>query len=74
MFDVFLVDVHNPKDDVKMDVLTPPPKDCQRKAAQDDFLTYDYDLELMDGTKLDSRFDIAIVKSLTLSLNVIWRF
>ncbi|XP_077973398.1 peptidyl-prolyl cis-trans isomerase FKBP9-like isoform X2 [Styela clava] len=54
IFDIYLVDVHNPKDEVKVEVIRDPPTDCERKAAKDDYLTYDYELELMDGTKIDS--------------------
>lgn len=56
VFDIYLVDVHNPKDEIKMTVLKEPPVDCERKTKINDYITLDYDLEAMDGTKLDSRF------------------
>lgn len=54
IFEIYLIDVHNPKDDVNMKVLKEPPADCERKTKINDYITLEYDLELMDGTKLDS--------------------
>ncbi|XP_076823071.1 peptidyl-prolyl cis-trans isomerase FKBP10-like [Clavelina lepadiformis] len=59
-FSVHIIDFHNPKDDVQIEVMTLP-ENCKEEGARisktGDYLTYDYDLLLMDGTKIESSKD-----------------
>lgn len=54
MFEVLLVDVFNPKDDV-MVVVREAPDSCTRRTAAGDFVRYHYNGTFQDGTAFDSR-------------------
>nr|XP_014424599.1 peptidyl-prolyl cis-trans isomerase FKBP10 [Pelodiscus sinensis] len=55
VFDVLLVDLHNPKDGISLEHLELPGS-CKRKAVTGDFVRYHYNGTLMDGTLFDSRY------------------
>lgn len=55
VFDVLLVDLHNPKDGISLEHLEVPAA-CKRKAVTGDFVRYHYNGTLMDGTLFDSRY------------------
>nr|CAB3246479.1 peptidyl-prolyl cis-trans isomerase FKBP9 [Phallusia mammillata] len=56
-FHVHVIDFHNPKDEVVVDVIELP-EECKsdetKKAEVGDYLTFDYEMRLMDGTLLDT--------------------
>lgn len=54
VFDVALLDLHNPKDGISIEnkVVT---GDCERRSQSGDFLRYHYNGTLLDGTFFDSR-------------------
>lgn len=54
VFEVLLVDVFNPKDDVKV-VVRDRPESCSRRTAAGDFVRYHYNGTFQDGTAFDSR-------------------
>lgn len=54
IFDVHVIDFHNPKDDVEIEVLTSVDDDeGARVSAVGDYVTYDFELHLLDGTLID---------------------
>ncbi|XP_053120002.1 peptidyl-prolyl cis-trans isomerase FKBP10 isoform X2 [Hemicordylus capensis] len=55
VFDVLLVDLHNPKDGISLEHLEVP-ESCKRKAVTGDFVRYHYNGTLMDGTLFDSSY------------------
>ncbi|XP_073182322.1 peptidyl-prolyl cis-trans isomerase FKBP10 isoform X2 [Lepidochelys kempii] len=55
VFDVLLVDLHNPKDGISLEHLEVPAA-CKRKAVTGDFVRYHYNGTLMDGTLFDSSY------------------
>uniref|UniRef100_A0A8C0GXB4 peptidylprolyl isomerase n=1 Tax=Chelonoidis abingdonii TaxID=106734 RepID=A0A8C0GXB4_CHEAB len=55
VFDVLLLDLHNPKDGISLEHLEVPAS-CKRKAVTGDFVRYHYNGTLMDGTLFDSRY------------------
>ncbi|KPP77110.1 peptidyl-prolyl cis-trans isomerase FKBP10-like, partial [Scleropages formosus] len=55
MFDVLLVDLHNPKDDIIMDNQVVP-ESCARKSVVGDFMRYHYNGTFLDGTPFDSSY------------------
>ncbi|NIG60557.1 Peptidyl-prolyl cis-trans isomerase FKBP10 [Pontoporia blainvillei] len=55
VFQVLLIDVHNPKDTVQLETLELPPG-CIRRAVAGDFMRYHYNGSLMDGTLFDSSY------------------
>ncbi|XP_024049212.1 peptidyl-prolyl cis-trans isomerase FKBP10 isoform X1 [Terrapene carolina triunguis] len=55
VFDVLLVDLHNPKDGISLEHLEVPAS-CKRKAVTGDFVRYHYNGTLMDGTLFDSSY------------------
>uniref|UniRef100_W5N4P1 peptidylprolyl isomerase n=1 Tax=Lepisosteus oculatus TaxID=7918 RepID=W5N4P1_LEPOC len=55
MFDVLLVDLHNPKDDVVVEYQQIP-ESCKRKSVAGDFVRYHYNGTLLDGTPFDSSY------------------
>ncbi|XP_032472616.1 peptidyl-prolyl cis-trans isomerase FKBP10 isoform X2 [Phocoena sinus] len=55
VFQVLLIDVHNPKDAVQLETLELPPG-CVRRAVAGDFMRYHYNGSLMDGTLFDSSY------------------
>ncbi|KAL2080412.1 hypothetical protein ACEWY4_024205 [Coilia grayii] len=55
VFDVVLLDLHNPKDDIAVEVQHLPDP-CPRKSAVGDFMRYHYNGSLLDGTFFDSSY------------------
>uniref|UniRef100_G3VVI0 peptidylprolyl isomerase n=1 Tax=Sarcophilus harrisii TaxID=9305 RepID=G3VVI0_SARHA len=55
VFDVALLDLHNPKDGVAVES-TFLPRDCERRSRAGDFLRYHYNASLLDGTLFDSSY------------------
>ncbi|KAG7459713.1 hypothetical protein MATL_G00213550 [Megalops atlanticus] len=55
VFDVLLVDLHNPKDDVTVENQEVP-EPCTRKAVVGDFIRYHYNGTFLDGTPFDSSY------------------
>ncbi|XP_069004740.1 peptidyl-prolyl cis-trans isomerase FKBP10-like isoform X2 [Embiotoca jacksoni] len=53
VFDIHVIDFHNPKDTVKIKV-THKPQQCNLTSAADDWIQYRYNCSLMDGTLLYS--------------------
>lgn len=54
MFDVALLDLHNPKDGISIENKVVP-ETCERRSQSGDFLRYHYNGTLLDGTFFDSR-------------------
>lgn len=55
VFDVILLDLHNPKDEVTVTVQSLPDP-CPRKSKTGDFMRYHYNGTLLDGTFFDSSY------------------
>lgn len=55
MFEVLLVDMFNPKDDMKIEVKEVP-KGCTRRTVVGDYIRYHYNGTFQDGTAFDSRY------------------
>lgn len=53
VFDVHVIDFHNPKDPVQITVIHKP-QDCSLSSQADDLIQYRYNCSLMDGTLLYS--------------------
>lgn len=53
VFDIHVIDFHNPKDPVTIKV-THKPQECNMTTEADDFIRYRYNCSLMDGTLLYS--------------------
>lgn len=53
VFDVHVIDFHNPSDSVNVTSRYRPP-DCSVLSKKGDFLKYHYNASLLDGTLLDS--------------------
>lgn len=54
VFDVALLDLHNPKDGISIENQVVP-ESCERRSRSGDFLRYHYNGSLLDGTRFDSR-------------------
>lgn len=54
VFDVVLLDLHNPKDGIAIENQHVP-ESCERRSQTGDFLRYHYNGTLLDGTLFDSR-------------------
>lgn len=54
VFDVVLLDLHNPKDGITVTNQVVP-ESCTRKSVAGDFVRYHYNGSLLDGTFFDSR-------------------
>jgi len=52
VFDVHVIDFHNPKDVVEITVLQEPAAAGSREVKKDDYVVYDYELTTMDGEVL----------------------
>uniref|UniRef100_A0A8C2GJ58 peptidylprolyl isomerase n=1 Tax=Cyprinus carpio TaxID=7962 RepID=A0A8C2GJ58_CYPCA len=55
VFDVVLLDLHNPKDEITVEVESLPDP-CPRKSEVGDFMRYHYNGSLLDGTLFDSSY------------------
>lgn len=55
VFDVALLDLHNPKDSITVDIQFVP-ESCKRHSQVGDFLRYHYNGSLLDGTLFDSSY------------------
>ncbi|KAI5621545.1 peptidyl-prolyl cis-trans isomerase FKBP9 precursor, partial [Silurus asotus] len=55
VFDVVLLDLHNPKDEITVEIESVPDS-CQRKSKEGDFMRYHYNGTLLDGTLFDSSY------------------
>ncbi|XP_061605948.1 peptidyl-prolyl cis-trans isomerase FKBP10 isoform X1 [Phyllopteryx taeniolatus] len=55
VFDVLMVDVFNPKDDLVVEVQEVP-EGCERRSAVGDFIRYHYNGTFQDGTAFDSSY------------------
>ncbi|KAM9307975.1 peptidyl-prolyl cis-trans isomerase FKBP9 [Gastrophryne carolinensis] len=55
VFDVLLLDLHNPKDGISVEVQYLP-DDCERRTQAGDFIRYHYNGTLLDGTFFDSSY------------------
>lgn len=53
VFDVHIIDFHNPSDGTEVTV-TYKPEECEKKTKKGDFIKYHYNASLMDGTSIDS--------------------
>lgn len=53
VFDIHVIDFHNPKDPVQIKVIHKP-EDCSVTSDADDLIQYRYNCSLMDGTLLYS--------------------
>ncbi|KAG8517522.1 LOW QUALITY PROTEIN: Peptidyl-prolyl cis-trans isomerase FKBP9, partial [Galemys pyrenaicus] len=53
VFDVALLDLHNPKDSISVENKVVP-ENCERRSQSGDFLRYHYNGTLLDGTFFDS--------------------
>lgn len=65
VFDVHIVDFHNPKDTVDIHV-THKPEACNETTEVNDVVRYHYNCTLVDGTKLFSSHDYANIQEATL--------
>ncbi|XP_041828858.1 peptidyl-prolyl cis-trans isomerase FKBP10 isoform X2 [Melanotaenia boesemani] len=65
VFDIYVIDFHNPKDAVEIKV-TQRPQECNMTSEADDLLQYRYNCSLMDGTLLYSsdQFDSPSITTL----------
>jgi len=54
VFDVVLLDLHNPKDGITIENQLVP-ESCERRTQTGDFIRYHYNGTLLDGTLFDSR-------------------
>ncbi|XP_006832211.1 PREDICTED: peptidyl-prolyl cis-trans isomerase FKBP9 isoform X4 [Chrysochloris asiatica] len=55
VFDVALLDLHNPKDGISIENKIVP-ENCERRSQSGDFLRYHYNGTLLDGTFFDSSY------------------
>ncbi|KAG9464085.1 hypothetical protein GDO78_020529, partial [Eleutherodactylus coqui] len=55
VFDVVLLDLHNPNDGIHVDAQHIP-EDCERKTQAGDYVRYHYNGTLLDGTLFDSSY------------------
>ncbi len=54
VFEVLMVDMFNPKDDLIVEVKEVP-EGCKRRTVKGDFIRYHYNGTFQDGTAFDSR-------------------
>lgn len=54
IFDVHIIDFHNPSDPVEIKTLSRPAENCNETAKIGDFIRYHYNCSLLDGTRLFS--------------------
>lgn len=54
VFDVLLVDVHNPKDNITIENLVVP-ESCTRRTVTGDYIRYHYNGTFLNGVTFDTR-------------------
>ncbi|XP_007535543.1 peptidyl-prolyl cis-trans isomerase FKBP10 isoform X2 [Erinaceus europaeus] len=69
IFDVHIIDFHNPVDPVEVKTLSRPPDACNETAKPGDYIRYHYNCSLLDGTKLFSSHDYGAPQEATLGAN-----
>ncbi|ROJ57628.1 Peptidyl-prolyl cis-trans isomerase FKBP10 [Anabarilius grahami] len=62
IFDLHIIDFHNPKDQVDIKV-TYKPADCNLTSAANDLILYRYNCSLLDGTHLYSSQSVRDIKN-----------
>uniref|UniRef100_A0A493TWY6 peptidylprolyl isomerase n=2 Tax=Neognathae TaxID=8825 RepID=A0A493TWY6_ANAPP len=68
IFDVHVIDFHNPADPVEMETVYRP-EGCNITTRNRDFVRYHYNCSLLDGTKLFSSHDYGSPQEVTLGTN-----
>ncbi|CAH2302598.1 peptidyl-prolyl cis-trans isomerase FKBP10 [Pelobates cultripes] len=68
VFDVHIIDFHNPKDSVEIEV-TYKPEVCNITSKKGDYIKYHYNCSLLDGTLLFSSHDHDNMQQVTLGRN-----
>ncbi|XP_062294671.1 peptidyl-prolyl cis-trans isomerase FKBP10 [Scomber scombrus] len=68
VFDIHVIDFHNPRDPVEIKV-THKPQECKMTSAADDLIQYRYNCSLMDGTLLYSSDHYSSPSTTTLGAN-----
>ncbi|NWQ84077.1 FKB10 isomerase, partial [Columbina picui] len=68
IFDVHIIDFHNPKDPVEIETVYRP-EGCNVTTRDRDFVRYHYNCSLLDGTKLFSSHDYEKPQEVTLGTN-----
>lgn len=66
IFDVHVIDFHNPADPVEIKTLSRPLETCNETAKLGDFVHYHYNCSLLDGTRLFSSHDYGAPQEATL--------
>lgn len=56
MFDVMLVDIHNPKDNITIENQVVP-ESCSRRSVVGDYIRYHYNGTFLNGVTFDTRSD-----------------
>ncbi|XP_032353992.1 peptidyl-prolyl cis-trans isomerase FKBP10 [Camelus ferus] len=69
IFDVHVIDFHNPADPVEIKTLSRPAETCNETAKPGDFVRYHYNCSLLDGTRLFSSHDYGAPQEATLGAN-----
>ncbi|KAK2489559.1 hypothetical protein MC885_003439 [Smutsia gigantea] len=69
IFDVYVIDFHNPADPVEIKTLSRPLETCNKTSKLGDFVRYHYNCSLLDGTKLFSSHDYGAPQEVTLGAN-----
>ncbi|KAF7486143.1 hypothetical protein GHT09_002210 [Marmota monax] len=69
IFDVHVIDFHNPADPVEIKTLSRPPESCNETSKLGDFIRYHYNCSLLDGTRLFSSHDFGAPQEATLGAN-----
>lgn len=54
VYDILLVDLHNPKDDINVEIQEIP-EPCTRKSIMGDYIRYHYNGTFLNGATFDSR-------------------
>ncbi|XP_073464003.1 peptidyl-prolyl cis-trans isomerase FKBP10 [Aquarana catesbeiana] len=68
IFDVHVLDFHNPKDSVDIEVIYKP-EVCNVTSKKGDFIQYHYNCSLMDGTQIFSSYDFKAPQQINLGAN-----
>ncbi|KAM5135736.1 peptidyl-prolyl cis-trans isomerase FKBP10 isoform 1-T2 [Mantella aurantiaca] len=68
IFDVHVIDFHNPKDSIDIEVIHKP-EVCNVTSQKGDFILYHYNCSLMDGTLIYSSHSLETPQQITLGAN-----